>query len=101
MAFREDTVPECRSSAHPAHTDRRRWMYVVKQDADFVVWCCQRCTEITGVYAIQVQILPRGRERGRRALGTEEAQKRQLLGSCSRPRQLSTAHLHTRREEPE
>lgn len=72
MAFREDIVPECRSTAHPAHTDRRRWMTVVRQERDYVSWCCQRCTEITGVYAIQVQILEYGRKRGLHALGFEQ-----------------------------
>jgi hypothetical protein len=61
--WREDVVPPCRSSAHPLHTDRRQWMEVIKEDAEYVVWCCRRCSEITGNAAIQVRVLPRGQAR--------------------------------------
>jgi hypothetical protein len=61
--FSEDLIPPCRSTAHPAHQDRRKYMFVAKEDAEHVVWCCRRCTEIVGSPAIQVRVLPRGRER--------------------------------------
>jgi hypothetical protein len=67
--FTEDRIPECRSSAHPLHTNKRQWMVVIREDREFVVWCCRRCSEITHSYAIQVQVLPPGQERARYMLG--------------------------------
>lgn len=100
MSFREDIVPECRSTAHPPHTDRRRWMKVVREEPDYVVWCCQRCTEITKVYAIQVQILPRGKARGLHALGRQEAEKhRQPAPRLQLPASVRT-EVRTEKEDP-
>lgn len=97
MAFREDIVPECRSTAHPAHTDRRRWMKMVREEADFVVWCCQRCTEIAGVPAIQVRMLPRGQARARYTLGPQEAEKHRMPA----PRRRLPADVHIKKPEEE
>lgn len=86
MAFTEDKVPACRCSAHPAHADKRRWMKVVREEADYVVWCCQRCTEISRVPTIQVQFTPRGRAKAQYEGVENEREKRRLLGSGKRPR---------------
>ena len=67
MAFAEDRIPACRCTAHPMHEDRRRYMVVVREERDYVVWCCRRCTEISHVSTIQVQILAYGKARARYA----------------------------------
>lgn len=77
--FSEDIIPECRCSVHPSHTDKRKWMRVVKEEAEYVVWCCERCTEISHIPTVQVQMLPRGWQRARWANRIKEREKQQLL----------------------
>jgi len=74
MSWREDTVPACRCSAHPLHTDKRRWMVPIREERDFVVWECRRCTEIAHVPTIQVRVLPRGRDQARYRLAAKARQ---------------------------
>jgi len=86
MAFTEDTVPACRCSAHPAHEDKRKYMKVVKEDADHVVWACMRCTEISKVPTIQVRVLARGKAKADYENVERNREKLRLLGSGKRPR---------------
>ena len=72
-------------------------MKVVREEPDFVVWCCQRCTEIAGVAAIQVRVLPRGRARGRYALGRQEAENHRFLP----PQRVLPADIRNENEKPE
>jgi len=57
----EDDIPSCACTAHPKGDDKKRYMVAVEEDAEKVVWCCRRCTEITGTAVIQVRTLKRGR----------------------------------------
>ena len=72
--FREDIVPACRCTEHPLHEDRRKYMFVVSEGQEFVVWACQRCTEISHVPTIQVQALARGKARARYQLRRQRQQ---------------------------
>lgn len=86
MTFTEDKVPACRCTAHPSHESKRRWMKVVKEEPDYVVWCCQRCTEISKVPTIQVQFTLRGKAAADYANIEVNREKRRLLGTGKRPR---------------
>ena len=71
--FAEDRIPACRCTAHPLHEDRRKYMFVVREEPEYVVWGCQRCSEISHVPTVQVRVLPRGKERARYTLGVGKA----------------------------
>ena len=86
MAFLEDIVPECRSSAHPPHTDKRRWMKPVRETDTYVVWTCQRCSEIAHSAAIQVRMMPKGWRRAQWRNRLAEQEKQRLLADGIRGR---------------
>jgi hypothetical protein len=69
-----DDIPACACSAHPPEDDRKKYMLAVEEDAEKIVWCCRRCTEITHVAVIQVRTLPRGVARARYV--TDEQRRR-------------------------
>lgn len=84
--FSEDKVPECRCSAHPAHEDKRKYMKPYQDGDERVVWVCWRCTEISKVPTIQVQLLPKGKAKAQFGIAEYEQEKRRLLGNGKRPR---------------
>ena len=59
----DDKIPACVCTAHPPGDDRRKYMRVAECNSEFVTFCCQRCTEITGVATVQVRTLKYARER--------------------------------------
>jgi hypothetical protein len=50
-------------------------MEVMREEQDYIVYCCRRCTEIAHVPTVQVRVLPRGRARARYALGEQQKQR--------------------------
>jgi hypothetical protein len=70
----DDTIPECRCTAHPAGTDKKRWMIVAECTSDVVVFCCKRCSEITHTAVIQVRTLGNTRDRARYKAAEERRQ---------------------------
>lgn len=66
-----DEVPSCACTAHPAGDDKKKYMLAVEEDAEKVVWCCRRCTEITHTAVIQVRTLKRGREKAQYAIAEQ------------------------------
>ena len=57
-------MPPCACTAHDL-ADRRSHMFVAEETAEFVVFCCRRCTEITRTPVIQVRTLDRAKRRAR------------------------------------
>ena len=63
-----DEMPACVCTAHPTGDDRRKYMVVAEETRDRVVFCCRRCSEITGTAVIQVRTLAHARDRAYRAI---------------------------------
>jgi hypothetical protein len=70
-----DDIPACACSAHPRGDDKKKYMVAVEEDAEKIVWCCRRCTEITHVAVIQVRTLARGIARAKHVV---DEQRRQM-----------------------
>lgn len=60
-----DSIPSCVCTAHPAGDDRKKYMVVAEETRDHVVFCCRRCSEITGTAVIQVRTLKHGKDAAR------------------------------------
>lgn len=67
----QDQMPACQCSAHPSGDDRKRYMAVVEETRDHVVFCCRRCSEITHTAVIQVRTLKYARERARHTVSEQ------------------------------
>jgi len=83
-----DDIPSCVCTAHPKGDDLKKYMVVVEETPEHVVWCCQRCTEISHVSTIQVRTLKRGREKAAHAV----AERRRTMD----PRLLRMLHARKR-----
>ncbi len=66
-----DDIPACVCTAHPRGDDLRKYMVAVEETRERVVWCCRRCTEITGTAVIQVRTLAYARDRARYAVAQQ------------------------------
>lgn len=66
-----DQMPACVCTAHPSGDDRRKYMVVAEETRDRVVFCCRRCSEITGTAVIQVRTLKYAREAARHAVSQQ------------------------------
>jgi len=64
-------IPACACDAHPKGDDKRKYMVAVEEDAEKVVWCCRRCTEITHTAVIQVRTLRQGREKAQHQIAEQ------------------------------
>jgi len=84
--FSEDKVPACRCTAHPPHEDKKKYMYVAKEESDYVVWCCKRCTEISKVPTIQVSYLPKGVAKAAFHNAEYTREKNAILGRGRKPK---------------
>jgi|SRR5271170_1664967 len=66
-----EDIPSCACTAHPKEDDRKKYMVVVEETKDQVVWCCRRCTEICHTAVIQVRSLKRSVEKAKYAISEE------------------------------
>lgn len=94
-----DDIPACVCDAHPAGDDKRKYMVVAEENAERVVFCCRRCTEITGTPVIQVRTTPRGRERASYLGGQRPEEKAWVMRQLAKLRQRRAVAARLRRED--
>lgn len=77
--FSEDKIPPCACTAHPSGEPLRKYMFVAEETPEYVVWCCQRCSEIARTPVIQVRTMDFLKQKARHERRVVDAGKERII----------------------